>query len=36
MVPCDAQAWAMANFGGADLGDRRREKKTHQASGGHG
>ena len=36
MVPCDAQAWAMANFGGADLGDRRREKKAHQVGGSNG
>ena len=36
MVSCDAQAWAMANFDGAELGDRRREKKVDQAGGGHG
>ena len=36
MVSCDAQAWAMANFGGADLGDRRREKKVNHAGGRHG
>lgn len=36
MVPCDVQVWAMANFGGAELGDRRREKKTHQAGDGDG
>ncbi len=36
MVLCDVQAWAMANFGGADLGDRRREKKAYEAGGGYG
>ena len=36
MVAYDAQAWAMINFGGADLGDRRREKKAHEAGDGHG
>ena len=36
MVPYEAQAWAMANFGGADLGDRRRGKKAYQAGGGYG
>jgi len=36
MVTCDAQAWAMANFGGADLGDRRRGKKINQTGGRRG
>jgi hypothetical protein len=36
MISLDAQGWAMANFGGADLGDRRREKKADEVGGGHG
>ena len=36
MVPCDAHAWAVANFEGADLGDRRRKKKAHETGGRHG
>ena len=36
MVPWDTQSWAMANFGGAELGDARRGKKTYQAGDRHG
>lgn len=36
MVNCDAQAWAVVHFGGAELGDGRWEKKVAQAGGGHG
>jgi len=36
MVLQDSRAWAMIHFGGADLGDHRRGKKTRKGCGGHG